>query len=198
MGPALWLFVLTVNLAPQTHVPKLPSLPHASLTNVTFMSSFAQNQTPPLPPPHTHTHTHTSRLLASLITLCRPTTAFNAHTQTHRLSANRFHILREELFLAPLFPVFHYQGYISCSERSCVRTARNLLMPLIHVCFHARIMKKHYKRLLGMLEFSISVAFCYLLAVDSGITGFTYHIFTFSEDTMMLGCCYAITNIVLT
>lgn len=66
--------MLTVNLAPRTHVPKLASLPHASPTNVTFMSSFSHGhplrQTPlnfrvsrthfpgPLWAPRTRTRAH--------------------------------------------------------------------------------------------------------------------------------------------
>lgn len=53
MGLALWLFVLTVNLAPWTRVPKLPPLPAAfqqmGLLWDAFHSSPASSSSTPLP-----------------------------------------------------------------------------------------------------------------------------------------------------
>lgn len=147
MGPALWLFVLTVNLAPQTHVPKLASLPHASPTNVTFMSSFSHGRPPtllssrlpthfpgPLWTPHTYTHSAPAdtsphlllpRLSLSLQPLHPP------HPYFPNLPPPLVHFIGwdlisstsclRELFQAPLFPVFALSGIHFMSIYSLVK-----------------------------------------------------------------------------
>lgn len=124
MGPALWLFVLTVNLAPQTHVPKLASLPHASPTNVTFMSSFSQGRphswpnscfldSPPHSPPSS-SHTYLADTISSPRLASSTPSHFSDLPPPFTNSVGSALIsstsCRGELFLAPLFPVFVISG----------------------------------------------------------------------------------------
>lgn len=150
MGLALWLFVLTVNLAPQTHVPKLASLPHASPTNVTFMSSFSQGHPPSrlsfsplgsLSKPSadggspTHTLIHLPR--HHLLTYSNPPKCTHTHlvlqpsasTCLFRwYSLNLFHILPGSYFWLLCSQCLHYQEYISCQFIRGLNTARDSLV----------------------------------------------------------------------
>lgn len=152
MGPALWLFVLTVNLAPQTHVPKLASLPHASPTNVTFMSSFSQGHPPlgwvlasplslqtlcglSLTSTHIHSHSPTPQtpsphLLSLLLFLSSPHLVLQPSTSTCLLgwfSLNLFHILLGSYFWLLCSRCLHYQEYISCQFILWLNTTKDSL-----------------------------------------------------------------------
>lgn len=140
MGPALWLFVLTVNLAPQTHVPKLASLPHASPTNVTFMSSFSQGRPHslaqpraflthlPAQPPHLSvTHIPCRHNLLTSVSTSPTSTPSHFSDLPPPLTYSVGSALISstsclgELFLAPLFPVFVISGKQFMSIYSLVK-----------------------------------------------------------------------------
>ena len=108
-------------------MPKLASLPHASPTNVTFMSSFSHGPPPPPSPPLPNTHSLSPRFSARLSYNCLqtggarpPTLACLACTI---FPTSRLHLLdglvvisstswlrERELFLAPLFLMFALSG----------------------------------------------------------------------------------------
>lgn len=111
--------MLTVNLALQTHVPKLASLPHASSTNVTFMSSLS-HETPPLPhfPPPT-------LLLSSRLLTHFPSAHIPADTSPH--------LLLPLLFLSSPVSFFQTAGLSSLliSSTSCLGVISGCSVPTV-------------------------------------------------------------------
>lgn len=119
-------------------MPKLASLPHASPTNVTFMSSFSQGHPPSRlssrlstqsPGPlwtESHQHTQTQSLTHATDTVSSPSLTSPLSlphlvpqpSSSTRLccwfSLNLFHILPKSYFWLLCSPCLHYQEYISC------------------------------------------------------------------------------------
>lgn len=122
-------------------MPKLASLPHASPTNVTFMSSFSQGHLTPQPTPLFASHF--PRLLcevctftqAHTLTPCRhlsspiPLLSFSKPPASagllHWLGLNLFHIFACESYFRLLeAQCLHYQEYISCQFIPRLNTTR--------------------------------------------------------------------------
>lgn len=124
-------------------MPKLASLPHASPTNVTFMSSFSQGRPQSLAKPLaflTHLPTHTTpslshTYLADTISSPRLASVSTSPTSTpshfsdllppltYSVGSNLISSTScpGELFLAPLFPVFVISGKQFMSIYSLVK-----------------------------------------------------------------------------